>query len=77
MEHTPAPKKGGSYFSVQLKDVHQKKKIRFLQKNNSLFNKVYLIWIGMAKNYKMFECCLKWYFHNFGLMVRLICFARI
>ena len=26
MEHTPAPKKGGSYFSVQLKDVHQKKK---------------------------------------------------
>ena len=79
MKHTPAPpKKQGTIFQFNsrmyiLKKSGSCKKQFTLQQSLSLFQ---VKWSKTIK-FNYFECCFKWYFHNFGLMVRLICFANI
>ena len=79
MKHTPAPQKSRELFFSSTQGCTFKKNQVLTKKQFTLQQSLSLFQVKWSKTIKFnyFECCFKWYFHNFGLMVRLICFANI
>ena len=70
MEHTPAPQKSRELFFSSTQECALKKKSGSCEKQFTLQQSLPLFEVEWSKtiNSTMFECCLKRYFHNFGLM---------
>ena len=78
MKHTPAPLKSREQFFSSTQGCTFLKKSGSCKKAINSSTKFIVISSEMSKKIKFnyFECCFKWYFHNFGLIVRLFYFAN-